>query len=139
MVKNLADRYAGIDADRLDGEHFQRPVAAEPDVAKPGCHVDEEAQSSQRAAAFDHGYQLVGFGHLDRAAQVQLVGIQYQALGRYRQPPHPVGLPQVQDHLFVGHQLVMQREVVAVGVQPLLFKGLNHQIVPQTLANFVPG
>ena len=41
VVEDLADRNAGIDAHGVNGEHFQRPVAAEADVAEAGRHVDE--------------------------------------------------------------------------------------------------
>ena len=41
VVEDLADRHAGIDSHRLDGEHFERPVAAEADVAEAGGDVDE--------------------------------------------------------------------------------------------------
>ncbi len=69
----------GIDAHRLHGEHLQRPVAAEADVAEAGRDVDEQAQPADRRAAFDHRHQVVCLRPLDRAAQVELVGTQHQS------------------------------------------------------------
>ena len=36
MVENLADRNERVDANRLNGKHFQRPVSFEPDITKAG-------------------------------------------------------------------------------------------------------
>ena len=41
VVKNLADRRAGVYPHRLDGKNLQRPVARETDVAETGCDVHE--------------------------------------------------------------------------------------------------
>ena len=46
VIENLADWYARINAHGVDREHFQRPVAAEADVAEAGRYVDEQAQSA---------------------------------------------------------------------------------------------
>lgn len=43
MVEDLADRNAGVNPDRLDREHFQRPIATKTDIAKASCHVNEQA------------------------------------------------------------------------------------------------
>jgi len=45
VVEDLADRYTGIDTNRLDGEHLQGPVTGKPDIAEscsatPGSTVD---------------------------------------------------------------------------------------------------
>ena len=81
VVEDLADRHAGVDADRLDGEHFERPVAAEADVAEAGRHVDEQAQPADRRAAFDLRHEVVRLGPLDGAAEVELVRAEHQPFG----------------------------------------------------------
>ena len=85
VIEDLADRHAGIDAHRLHGEHLQRPVAAEADVAEAGRHVDEQPQPADRRAAFDHRHQVVRLGPFDRAAQIELVRVEHEPLGRNRQ------------------------------------------------------
>src|SRR4051794_26503317 len=42
MIEDLADRHAGIDANRLDREHLERPIAAKPHIAKAGRDMHEE-------------------------------------------------------------------------------------------------
>ena len=81
VVEDLADGHAGVDPHRLDGEHFQRPVAAEADVAEAGRHVDEQPQPPDRRAAFDHRHEVVRLGPLDGPAQVELVGLQHEPFG----------------------------------------------------------
>ena len=78
VVEDLADGHAGVDPHRLDGEHLQRPIAAEADVAEAGRHVDEQPQPPDRRAAFDHRHEIVRFGPLDRPAQIELVGLEHQ-------------------------------------------------------------
>ena len=41
MVEDLADGYARVDPNRVDREHFERPIAAEPHVAETGRHMDK--------------------------------------------------------------------------------------------------
>ncbi len=36
VIENLADRHTRVDLDRLHREHLERPIPAEPDIAKPG-------------------------------------------------------------------------------------------------------
>ena len=79
VVEDLADRHARIDAHRLDGEHLQRPVAAEADVAEAGGDVDEQSQPADRRSSFDHGHQIVRLGPLDRAAEIQLIRAEHEA------------------------------------------------------------
>ena len=123
VVEDLADGHAGIDPHRLHGEHLQRPVAAKAHVAEAGRHVDEQPQPADRRAAFDHRHEVVGFGPLDRPAQVELVRLQHQPLGRNRHAADAIGLPHVEHDLFVDHQFVVQREVVAVGIEPASSNG----------------
>src|SRR6185369_7793841 len=46
MVKNLADWDTRIDADGLNGEHFQGPVAAKADIAEAGGNVHKESEAA---------------------------------------------------------------------------------------------
>lgn len=67
VVEDLADRNAGINANGLHGEHFQRPVTTKADVAKACGNVDEQAKPANARPTFDHGDQIVRFGTLYRA------------------------------------------------------------------------
>ena len=139
VVEDLADRHAGIDSHRLHGEHLERPVAAEADVAEAGRHVHEQSQPADRRAAFDLRHQVVRHRPLDRAAQVELVRTEHQPLRRNLDPPHAVGLGHVEHHLFVDHQLVVQREVVAVGIELRLIERIDDDVGAQSFTNRLAG
>ncbi len=81
VVADLTDRHARVYPHRLDGEHLQRPITAKPHVAKTGRHVDAQAQPPDRGAAFDHRHQVVRFGPLDGAAQIEPARIEHQPFG----------------------------------------------------------
>ena len=65
VIENLANWHTRINANRLDGKHFERPIAAKADVAKAGGNVDEEAQTADAGATFDHRHEVVRLGPLD--------------------------------------------------------------------------
>src|SRR5690606_10899476 len=48
VVEDLADLDSGVDPDRLDGEHFERPVAGESDIPEAGRDMDEQSEASDR-------------------------------------------------------------------------------------------
>ena len=52
VVHDLADRQAAVDADRVNGVQFERPIATETDVAKTRSHVDEQPEASNRRTPF---------------------------------------------------------------------------------------
>ena len=99
----MADRHAGVNPHVLHGEHFERPKAAEADVAEAGRDVYEQAQPADRRAPLDHRHQVVRLGPLSGAAQVKLAGVEHQAVGGQLQPPHAVGL------LHIEHQLLVRQ------------------------------
>ena len=139
VIEDLADRHAGIDSHRLHGEHLERPVAAEADVAEAGRHVHEQPQPADRRPALDLRHQVVRHGPLGRAAQVELVRAEHQPLVRNLDPPHAVGLGHVEHHLFVDHQLVVEREVVAVRVELRLVERIDDDVGAQSFANGLAG
>jgi hypothetical protein len=128
-----------IGTDRLDGEHLERPVAGEADVAEAGRHVHEQPQPADRAAALDHRHQVVGLGSLHRPAEIELVGGEHEAVLGNRDPLHPVALPHVEHHLLVDEQLVVEREVVAVGVEAGLVEGVDEDVAAEAAADLVAG
>ena len=69
VIEDLADRHARIDSHRLHGEHLQRPVAGEADVAEAGRDVHEQPQPADRRAAFDLRHEVVRHRSLARAGR----------------------------------------------------------------------
>jgi hypothetical protein len=101
--------------------------------------VYEQTQPADRRAAFDHRHQVVRFGALDGASEIELVRAEHQPVRRNGQPPDTVGLAHVEHDLFVGHQLIVQRQVVAVGVEVRLVERIKDDVFPQLLADFMAG
>ena len=85
-----------------------------------------------------HGQAAI-FGPLDGAAEIELVGREHKAVRRDHDPLDPVALPHVEHDLFVGHQLVVQREVVAVGIQVRLDERVDDDVLAQAFANLMAG
>ena len=101
--------------------------------------MHEQTQPADAGAAFDHRHEVVRLGPLGRAAQVQLLRREHQPFLGNPQPPRAVGLRHVEHDLFVGQQLVVQRQVVAVGVQPRLIERIDDDVAAQVPDNFVAG
>ena len=101
--------------------------------------MHEQTQPADARAPFDHRHQVMRFGPLDRAAQIQLVRTEDHSLGGNFNPPHTVRFPHVEHDFFVRHQLVVQRQVVAVGVEVPLIERIDDDVLPQLASNFVAG
>jgi len=86
----------------------------------------------------DHGDEIVRFGPLDRTSQIQLVRAEHQAFRRDREPADTIGLPHIQDDLFVHHQFIVQGQVIAVRIQMPFIERIDHDIPAQLLANSSP-
>ncbi len=85
-----------IDANRLHSHQFQCPVAAEPDIAESGGDMHEQAEAPHRRTPLQHWNEIMSLRPLERAPQVELVGVEFEPLGRNRQPAMPVRPPHVQ-------------------------------------------
>ena len=96
-------------------------------------------EPADRRAAFDQRHEVVRLGALGRAAEVELVGAEHEPLRRDRDPPHAVGLGHVEHDLLVDHQLVVQREVVAVGVERARVERIDHDVAAEPRVDFVAG
>ena len=139
VVEDLADGHARVNADRLHGEHFQCPIATEPHVAETGRHVYEKPQPADRRTALDHRYQIVGLGPFQGSAQVELVGLQHEAFRWNRKTPHAVRLAHVQHDLFVDHDFIVQRQVIAVGIHLRLVERIDDDVAAQFTLDFMTG
>ena len=128
VVEDLADLDAGVDTDGLHGEHFEGPVSAEAHVAETGGDVHKKPQPADRGAALDHRHQIVRFGAFDGAAQIELIGLQHESLGRNLHPPHAIGLAHVEDQFLVDHQFVVQGQIIAVGIKPRGIERLENDV-----------
>ena len=56
-----------------------------------------------------------------------------------RNPPHPVRLGHVQNNLLVDHQLVVQRQIVAIWIDLRLVERVDQNIVTETPQDFLAG
>jgi len=139
VIEDLADGNAGINANRLDGKHFQRPVAAKANIAKACRNVDKQAKPANARPAFDHGHKVVRFCPLHCASQVKALRTEDEPFGRYDKAARAVGLRHVEHHFFVGEKFVMQREVVAVGVESRGIEGIDMDVGAQIATNFIAG
>ena len=72
-------------------------------------------------------------------AEIELVRAEHEPLRRNLDPPHAVGLGHVEHDFFVDHQLVVQREVVAVGIELRLVERIDDDVGAQSLANRLAG
>src|SRR5262249_30037409 len=125
------------DADGLDGEHFERPEAGEADVAEAGGDVDKEAEAADAGATFDLWDEVVRFGALGGAAEVELVGAEDKSFRRYDDAADAVRLGHVEDDFLVDHQFVVEGEVVAVGVERLGVEGVDLHVAAETGEDFL--
>ena len=137
VIENLANGDARIDSDRLYGKHLDGPEAAEPDIAKAGGHMNEKSQASDGRTPFDHGYQIMGGRVLNGSSQVKLVGSQDKSLGGNRYPADTIRESHIQHNLFVGQELVVQRQVVAVGIEVVFIKRIDVNVGIQLRPDFV--
>ena len=119
MVENLADFNAGVNSDRLNGEHLQRPVPAESDITETGGHVHEQTKPPDGGPPLNHGNEIFRFGTLDRTPQVQPMRLKYQSGFRNFHSPCAIGLFHVQNDFLVRHDLIVQGQVVAVGIDSI--------------------
>lgn len=139
VVKDLGDGDTGVDFNRLNGKHFQRPESLEAHVAEPRSHVNEQAQTANRRAAFDHGNQIVGFGMLDRSSQIKAIGLQNHARLGDLHSSNPIAFLHVQDDLFVGHDVLVKCKVVTVWVKVFRAERVNLYVVPEVVGDFLSG
>src|SRR5579863_5834753 len=139
VVEDVADGNPRIDPNRLDGEHFQGPEAAESNVAEPCRDMHEQSQPADRRAAFQHGDIIVSFGPFDRAAQVQLVGVEDQSVVRNHIPSETIRPPHVEHDFLVDEELVVQPQVVAVGVEPALIERVDDDVATELSPDLVAG
>src|SRR5262245_33929627 len=137
MVENLADGHARIDANGLNGEHFQSPVAAETDVAKAGGNVHEQAQAADTGAAFDHGNVVVRLSAFGGAAQVELLRSENEAVFRDANSPSAIRSSHVEHDLLVRQQLVVQRESVAIRIEVRHVERIDDNVAAKVLIDFI--
>ena len=107
----------------MDAEDLERPVAREADVAEPRRHVDAEPEPSGGGAPLEHGNVGIRPGVLDGASQVEPARLQEEPVPRDGERLGLVGGLHVE-------QLVVQGQVVAVGVEPLLVEGVDDDLLP---------
>ena len=79
------------------------------------------------------------FRPFDRSPQIQLIRVKNQAFGRNNVPTKSIWPPHVQYNFFVNEKLVVQAQVIAVGVQLPLIEWIDDDIFPQLRLNLVSG
>ncbi len=129
MIENLTHLHARIDSYRLNGKHFQRPEPAETNVAKARRNMNKQTEATDGGSAFQHGHVIVRFGVLDCPAKVELIWLQDHTVFRNGDTAKSIGPFHVQHDFFVDQKLVVEREVVAVGIQLFLMEGLNIEVL----------
>ena len=139
MKEELADRHARVNLDRLHGKHFERPITAEANVAEAGRHVHKEPEPADGTAALNHRHEVVSFGALNRAAEVELIRREDETLWRNVDAIHPIALSHIEHHLFVDEQFVVQREVVAIWVEMTVVERLDDNVAAELLFDLVAG
>lgn len=70
----------------------------------------------------------MGFRVFDSPPEIDLPRAQDNAFVRNRDPAKAVGLFRVEHNLFVNQQLVMQRKIVAVGIEAILLEGSDTNV-----------
>ncbi len=85
------------------------------------------------------GNQTVRLCLFDGAAEVEHAGMQIQTVGGNFDPPKPVRARRVEHDFFVDQQLVMERQVVTVSVEPVGIKRINRQILAHPSNDFLAG
>src|SRR5262249_15999945 len=139
MIENLADGNAGVDANRLDSKHFERPIPAKTNIAEASRDVNKETEAADAGPALDHWNEVMRLGSLAAAAEIKLLRRENEAFFGYAQPPGAVRRRHVEHNLFVGQQLVMQRQVVAIRVEPRIIIRVDDDVVAQIPTDFVAG
>src|SRR6185503_17015060 len=107
--QELADRDVRVDAEALDDEQLHRPMPTKPDVPGARCDVDAEAEAAEARPAVEHRQVEEGLRALNRRREVELAGLEGQAVLRDRhvdglarhadverdllEPRHPARLP----------------------------------------------
>ena len=116
VVIDLANLHPRVNADGLHAEDFQRPVAREAHVPKPGSDVDKQPQPPHRGAPLQHGHKVLCTGELLGAAQVEPVRLEHQPLLWDGELLHGVFHLHIQQAVLIDQQLVVKGQVIAVGV-----------------------
>ena len=136
VIEDLADLDGGVDANWLNGDHFERPVAAEADITEAGGDVYEHTEAPDGGATFEHGHEIAGFSVFHGAAQIHLVGLQHESFGGDNDATKTVGSPHIQHNFFVDEQFVVKAKIVAVGVELFVVKGFDPDITAQAGFDF---
>lgn len=139
MVEDLADFYAGVDFYRLDAEHLQCPVAGEADVAEAGGGVDEQSQSADGAAAFEHGDVFFRLGEFHGSSEIETTAFQDESVVGNDDPLGGVRLFHVEYRVGIDKQFVVQGEVVAVGVELGIVKRVDKNFRTELAFDFETG
>ncbi len=101
--------------------------------------MDEQTEPSGRGTPLQHGDIAVGFGVFVRAAEVQAVGLEQQLVLGDLDAVRGVGLFHIEHMLVIHEQLVCQRKVVAVRVDPLRVKRFDNDLLADVLDDLPAG
>ena len=139
VIKDLANLDTGVDPNRLNSEHFKRPVASKANIAKSSSYVDKKSKSSDRGSSFDHWNQVVCCRVFDGTSEVKPIGFEDESRFGNRQMTDPICLSHVQHNFFVGNDFVVKSKVVAIGIEIVWVKRVDFDIVPDTPFDFITG
>ena len=136
MIINLANLDVRIDFDRLNTEHFKRPVSRKAHISEARSHMDKQAQPARGGAAFKHGHILVRFGKFVCPAQIQPVRLQHQPVLRNDESLRRIQVFHIKDAAFIDQQLVCQRQVIAVGVDSFFIERFDDDLFADVFEDF---
>ena len=135
VIVNLCYLDSGVYPHRLNTEQFQRPIPRESDITESSSDVYADSESADRRAAFKHWDITFGFGVLCSAAKIELPGREHKAFLRNVELLCGVIVAHVEGVVRVDEQLIMQREVVAVGVEPVSVERVYYDFAAYVILN----
>ena len=101
--------------------------------------MNEQSESTDRRAAFNHWNEIVGLGSFDRPPQIQTIGLEHQTRFRNHHPANTIVLSHVQYDFFVCHHVMVQRQVTTIRVEIVRIERVNLNVRAHSSLDFVAG
>ncbi len=139
VIGNLTHLHLGVDANGLDAVHFERPRSAVSGLAETSAGVENQPESAQGRSCVQDRDEVLRFGVLDRSSEVEHAGLQSQTLGGDFDSAISVRTGRIENDFLVDEQFVIQRKVVAVGVQTRGIEGVNYEVFAHPRKQFLTG
>ena len=81
----------------------------------------------------------MGFGTFDRPSQIQPVGFEDQTRFRNHHPTDSIAFSHIEYDFFVSYNILMEGQVVTVGIHVFRIERLNLDVGPQVPSDFCAG